>query len=67
MSTRPAIKQMLMSMKEGIDSALKRGEKPLEAINLYHKLLAKYKTEFTVEHEKEVEDLAKQFGGVVIK
>jgi len=66
MSTRPAVKQMLISMKEGIDTALKQGEKPLEAIKLYHQLLAKYKTQFTAEHEKEVEDLAKEFGGEII-
>lgn len=66
MSTRPAVKQMLISMKEKIDTDLKQGEKPLEAIKLYHQILTKYKTEFTAEHEKEVEDLAQQFGGEVI-
>lgn len=67
MSSRLHMKQMLQGMKASIEEDLEKGVKPLEKIKIYNATLQKYKHDFAEEHEKEIEELAQQFGGKIIK
>jgi len=70
MSSRLHIKQMLQGMKASIEEDLSKHIKPTAKILEFNRLVKKYKHDFAEEHEKEIklaEEVAKMFGGEVIK
>jgi hypothetical protein len=58
---------MLEAMRKDIDQDLANSTKPYEKIKLFNTMVKKYKHDFAEEHEKEIEELAQQFGGKIIK
>lgn len=67
MSSRQHTKLMLEAMRKDIDQDLANSTKPYEKIKLFNTMVKKYKHDFAEEHEKEIEELAQQFGGKIIK
>ena len=67
MSSRQHTKLRLEAMRKDIDQDLASGTKPYDKIKLFNTMVKKYKHDFADEHEKEIENIAEQFGGKVIK
>jgi hypothetical protein len=57
---------MLQGMRASIDEDLAKHINPKAKILEFNRLVKKYKHDFAEEHEKEIKDLAQQFGGNVI-
>lgn len=60
-------KLILIGLKQAIDKEIANGNNPTFAIAYYQEKLAKYIQDFKHFHDQEVKEIAKEFGGEVVK